>query len=280
MADGKGVDVQESPKPAPRPVPRLARLTVGALSAVLLGWSLVGIGLAGFAADTPVWTLLGFEVVVLIAAALGLTLGLGHYREAPALAVACVAGTLLVASFLGYRGTPGSVGAVPLQLWLMARLAVGLLLAFIAALLVLCRNRKSWAALSTGIALGALPAAVLLMFGLAILGFGRPAPAIPSTPPSSGATQSPVADAAPATREPVWLDSSVRKFMSLGLFKPAKGGKESGRVVLLTLLGIVMIGLTSAGTHYVIRAFQLGALSDALPPASPSSPKPAAAAPA
>ena len=66
--------------------------------------------------------------------------------------------------------------------------------------------------------------------------------------------------------------------MSFGLFKSAKGGKEAARMVMLAILGILMICLTSAGTHYIVKAFQFGALPDlaASPPPTPPATAPAA----
>lgn len=254
-------------------------MLIGLLSALTAAWAFVGVILAVTLPQTPIWTLFGFELVIAVSSLLGVLLGLGRFREAPALALACVAGTILVGSFLGYRGSAGAVGSLSLKTWVVGRIAIGAVLAALAALTVLVRNRKSWGALCLGAMFGALPAAVALMFGLAVLGYGRPIAPIGGLPTAlSGTTTLSTPVAPPAAKQPAWLDMSVRKFTSIGLFQPAKGGKESGRVVLLTVLGILLIGLTSAGMHYLIRAFQLGTLPDPAAPSPLAVTKPAAPA--
>jgi len=246
------------------PPPRWISLLVTLLSGLTALWALVGAILSVTLAPTPIWTLLGFETVIAVSGVLGVFLGLGKYREAPALALICVAGAILVGSFLGYRGSAGAIGTLSLKPWIMGRLAVGLTLALLAALTVLVRSRKSWPALFAGLAFAAIPAGLACVFGLAALGYGRPLQPAAATPSASPAPT--------AARQPVALDNAVRQVMSLGLFQPAKGGKEAARMVMLAILGILMICLTSAGTHYLIKAFQLGALPDvaAAPPSPPA----------
>lgn len=253
------------------PPPRWISLLVTLLSGLIALWALVGAILSVALAPTPIWTLLGFEAVIAVAGGLGVFLGLGKYREAPALAIACVAGTILVGSFLGYRGSAGAIGSLSLKPWIMGRLAIGLTLALLAALTVLVRNRQSWPALFAGLAFAAIPGVLFGMFALAAVGYGRP---IPPTLPGQPA-------AAPVVRQPAALDNAVRKFMSLGLFQPAQGGKQAARMVMLTILGILMICLTSAGVHYTIKAFQYGVLPDVVatpPPAGVSPPAASATA--
>jgi hypothetical protein len=76
---------------------RLGLLAIAALVAASAVW-----GMADAALREPrVWGLLGFEAVTLIAAVVGVFLGLGKPREAPALAAACVGATFFAAATLG-----------------------------------------------------------------------------------------------------------------------------------------------------------------------------------
>lgn len=243
------------------PAPGWARVLSGVLCGATALWAVVGSMLSIVLPAIPVWTMFGFEVVIVVAAVMGLLFAIGHFREAPALTIACVAGCVFVGSFLGYQGSAGVLGGLSLKLWLLGRVGVVVALGGVAVLIVLVRNRKSWAALRRGVALGAAPALVALVFGLASLGYGRTAPAPPPGVGTGGAGGQVVATA--SAKRPAWLDESVRRFMAIGLFRSSKGAVEAGRIVLLTVLGLAMIGLTSAGTHYVIRAFQLGAFPDA-----------------
>jgi hypothetical protein len=249
----------------PRP-PRWFLLSAALLCGLAALWGMLGVGLSVALPTTPVWTMAGFEACIAIAGVLGLFLGLGYYRQAPGLALACIAGTILLASFLGHRGAAGTLGNFSLATWFLARIALGLVLAALSALVVLVRNRRSWPTLFKGVAFGALPGFIALMFGLAVIGYGRPmataanpAPVFnPDAPgPAVASSQAPQ-----TTRQPAIVDRTVRGFMNLPILKSQRGGLEAGRIVLLTLLGFLLIGLTSAGVHYVIKAFQLGAIPD------------------
>lgn len=245
------------------PAPAWARLFVGGLSALLVAWGIAGAVASVALAQTPVWTMLGFELVTIAAGVLGVLFGLRKFQNAPALAIACVAGTVFVASFLADRGTAGQVGSLSLSTWTPARLGLSLVLGGIAALVVLNRNPRSWGMAIRAGALGAVPAILVVMLGLTYLGYGRPLGPVVSTPTSGDATVDAITAAQPSSassagRSPAWLDRAVRSFNSLPLFVPAKGGGEALRVVGLAVFGIVVIGLISAAVHAGIRAFELG----------------------
>lgn len=248
-------------EPSMTKTPLWARWSVGAACALLAIWAVVGAVATVVLPETPVWTMFAFEVVIVAAAAMGICFALGKFSDAPALALACIAGTVLVGSFLGFRGSPGNLGDLSLRTWVLARLAMGFGIAGVAGLIVLLRTTRSWGLLARGVGFGLVPFLVAAMFGLAALGYGRPAP----TPPPGqavSAAQSQVDVQGPRPPGPSWLDSTVRGFMGLGLLQSTTGGLEAGRIVLLTVLGILMIGLTSAGVHFTILAFQAGAFPD------------------
>lgn len=242
--------------------PAWARLFVGGLSALLTLWALFGAVASIALVPTPLWTVLGFEITVIAAGVLGTLFGLGRFQSGSALAVLCVAGTVFVASFLADRGSNGAIGSISLALWTPARLAISLILGGTAALLVLTRNPRSWGLIARSAALGAVPALLAALIGLSTLGYGRP---IPTTPADATSIPAP-----PPTKSPAWLDSAVRQANSFWLFQPAKGGSEALRVVGLTVLGILVIGLASASVHYAIHAFELGRPEHAQAPPAPS----------
>jgi hypothetical protein len=89
------------------------------------------------------WVLFGFEVVVVVAAALGILFGRGRFGEAPGLALACVAGTILIASLLGWQASGRTLmgrSLTPLLAW---RAVASLALAAAAALCVLSRDPRA-----------------------------------------------------------------------------------------------------------------------------------------
>jgi hypothetical protein len=153
-------------KPIPKPVAFVALLVsaaVGVSSLLLLA--------AGLAAAKAAWALLGFEAITLVAACLGMLFGLGRFRDAPAIALACVAGTVLAASFLGWMSVTASVGqarsvaGIPLTPVLAARVLCAWVLGLAAAYCVLAREPRSWKPAAIGVALALPIVAVAAAFG-------------------------------------------------------------------------------------------------------------------
>src|SRR5437899_6996502 len=108
-------------------VPQPVRLFVGVLCAAVL-LSALGMMLAAlFLSDKPVWVLFGFEVAISVASVLGILFARGKFQNGQGLAMACVAGTIVVGSFLGWLGTQHHLtttrGDIPLNTWLLGRLA-------------------------------------------------------------------------------------------------------------------------------------------------------------
>ena len=140
----------------PPPLSRPLAMSVLIATALTGVWALVGMAVGWLGAPAPSWTFIGFELVTLVAAALGIPVALNRVRTGPALALLCIAGAIGASAVLEYLGANRQVTAVSVKLWTMGRLAVaGLLLAIIFAA-VLPRRRGATATLGAGIAL-ALP---------------------------------------------------------------------------------------------------------------------------
>src|SRR4051812_43384921 len=96
-----------NPAPAPAeprayPVSAMLRRATLAISALIGASALVGAGLALLTpviapGQHPSWPFLAFEGVIILAATIGVLFGLGRYADAPGIALACVAGTILIA---------------------------------------------------------------------------------------------------------------------------------------------------------------------------------------
>lgn len=108
---------------------KMLRVVVGVLC-VAIGLSAVALGTgAVVAGPNPKWPLFGMEVVTLVASLVGVGMAMGRMKGAPALGLACVAGSIFVAAVLGYVGSNKQLelaegkGAIALRPLLLARLA-------------------------------------------------------------------------------------------------------------------------------------------------------------
>lgn len=123
------------------------------LSALALGGLTVAIPYLS-PGQQPVWLLFGFEVVVGVAAVLGVLFGLGRFAEGPGLALACVSGTILMGSALGWLAANRQVAGHSITPILGFRGAAALGLGLLGAVCVLSRNPKSWRIAAWGVATG------------------------------------------------------------------------------------------------------------------------------
>lgn len=125
------------------------------LLSLMLGWVIALSALIGAATalaplltadQRPAWVLFGFELTVLSAGVVGIMFGRGRFSDAPGLALACVAGTVLAASALGWQGAGRQVAGVSLTPFLLARVALAAALGLAAAACVLSRapGGKAW----------------------------------------------------------------------------------------------------------------------------------------
>lgn len=171
--------------------------------------------------EPHVWGLFGFEIVTLVAAALGVALGLGRPRESPGLASACLAATIFAAATLGRfsaiatrsAGTVSegqAVGRLLRDPMFEGRvLAAGVLLA-VAACFALGSDRGAWKRLAIGICLGVPVAAAL-----------------------------------------AWLIGPGKEWL---LAAPESGGLAL-RIVVAVGGGLAMVAMLAASVHLVVGAF-------------------------
>jgi hypothetical protein len=110
-----------------------------------------------FHGEKPALALMGFEIVISVAAVLGIAWGKPRAREipdsGPALGLACIAGTILLASALGWQGANRNLAGHSLTPLLGARTIISLAMLAASAGLVLNRDRRSWRLFALGVAL-------------------------------------------------------------------------------------------------------------------------------
>lgn len=145
---------------------RLLRRAVLAVS-LLVGVSALW-GIADSVLREPrVWGLLGFESVTLVAAVLGVSLGMGKPREAPGLGTVCVGATFFAAATLGRFSAivtrsdatvseGQAVGRLVRDPFFEGRLLAAIVLGVVALLFALGNDRGAWRKLGVGVGL-ALP---------------------------------------------------------------------------------------------------------------------------
>lgn len=189
------------------------------LSGLLLLSSLPVLWLTLFAGEAVLWFSSVFEALVVAAAVFGVLAGVGRFVRGWALALACVAGTVLVCAvfaFLEIRANFGDSAGIAgwIKPYLAGRLAMAAALAGTASLAVFARNPASWKALIKG--------GVVLAPALGVL---------------------------------IWLGVTGGAFLSATRASP---GAEAARILMLCLGGMVLIGLVSVGVHLIIRAYELG----------------------
>jgi hypothetical protein len=152
------------------PVAGSIRAGTVALS-VLAALSVGGMCVLAMRANQPYYLLMGMELCIGLAAALGVLFARGFFREGPGMALACVSGTIFVASILGYLSVPNAQmtmsagGTIGLKPFLLGRLVLAVLLGIAAAWLVLSRNSRSWSYVARA-ALTGLPLAAIGLIAL------------------------------------------------------------------------------------------------------------------
>jgi hypothetical protein len=145
--------------PAP---PRGAPAGALVLSALLGLSAVVFAVLAALHSPKPAWFMMGFELVMIAASAMGILTGLGRFREGPAMALGCVAAVTAVAAYLGYLGAGKQLYAHSLLPLLVAREGLAACLAVVGAWMVLARRPdRSLPAFLRGVACG-VPIPLLL----------------------------------------------------------------------------------------------------------------------
>jgi hypothetical protein len=123
------------------------------LSALAIGGLSVGVPLVKAGAQ-PAWLLFGFEVVVGVAASIGVLFGLGRFGDGPGLALACVGGTVLAASALGWLSANRQLGGHSITPLLAFRCLTAAAFGLLAGVCVLSRDARSWRLVGWGLATG------------------------------------------------------------------------------------------------------------------------------
>ena len=213
---GQSTEQGASDRLRPTQIGVLIVSTLVAASALWGVWDAVG-------REPQVWALFGFEIVTLVAGVLGILVGLGKFREAPALSVFSVAGAVFASAILGrfsaiVTRTPDSGSGMQAVRQMLSdpmfdgrMLAVGAF-GVLALFLAFGRDSRSWRALFGGIV-----SAGLVLAGLAwAMGPGRP-----------------------------WL---------LG---PVEAAADVARVVGSLVGVLVLVVLASIAVHLIVRAFEL-----------------------
>lgn len=138
------------------PAQRGAVLVVSSLlmlSALVVGGRLLLDAIGGVNQN---WPGLGFEAITILGCMFGVLTGLGRFREGPAMALACVLGTVLISAGLGRLSAVQTPAAVLADPWFLARTALVGVLALVATVAVVSRHPKGWKTLLIGSVLGIL----------------------------------------------------------------------------------------------------------------------------
>ena len=213
-----------------RPVGTLLLMMNGAIAL-----SAIAGAAAALLGQSPLWFMLGFELVTLGAATFGVLIACGRFSDGPALGLLCVVGAVAAGSILGDLSTfsanpirgpilyiygKGGMVELPVTLVMVLRLAASGIVALGAAWIVLSRRpSESLRSLARGVVC-ALVLLVVLMVG--------------------------------------WrLRSHAAGF---GALIRTLGGIS---------IGVVALGLSAAAVHYTIRAFEFGRIHDDAPNGAP-----------
>jgi len=119
---------------------RLVRIFALILCTLLAVGSCAGAVVGLFNSPAPAWFFVAFEIVTAVAGAMGFVAVRRAPRAGTALALLCVAGCAAAGGVLGYLGAGKQLMGVSLAPHVYARVAIGVALAFVAAVEVLRFN--------------------------------------------------------------------------------------------------------------------------------------------
>jgi hypothetical protein len=130
---------------------------------------------AAFEASAVLWATVGFLVVLLISAGIGLLAGIGRFAPGYGLASLCIAGGMAGSALFAWRDLASNIGRDPrigplLLPWLGLEGICAVVIVLAGGCAVLSRSPRSWGALVRGVAF-LVPAGVLL--GAGYFGWGR-----------------------------------------------------------------------------------------------------------
>lgn len=155
-------------------IPVLPRLLILLASAVALLGSAGGTGVALFGTSNLLWATLGFTLIALISAVLGIFAGLGRFADGFGMATLCVGGAIALSAgfaMLDLRSNLKSHADLArlVMPWVGVQTLSAAVIVAMGAISVLARRPASWKFITTGLA-SLVPAVVLL--ATAYLGWG------------------------------------------------------------------------------------------------------------
>ena len=261
--------------PAP---PKSLLLLTGLMSGLVL-LSAVATLVASFVIPArPVWPLIGFEVLIVLAGVYGVLAARGRFAQGPGLAHTCVSGTVFAASVLGFLGATGQIGEHNLQSWLLARVMLAVSIGLIGAWIV---SRRVPGAAFVALRGATYTAAAVGFAGVLMLFDGNLRPTGSGTRYIAHAALAAMAigslplcilfavvSLSPRTDDtiPKWMrfpSILATPAAAAGLLiitkgamgTPLTGGAEGARIGLLVALAIVLTGSICAGVHLLVSAF-------------------------
>ena len=149
------------------PVPALIRHAAMFVCIVLFLSAIAGALGAGLVSrwdpnQPPIWTMVGLEVIIALAAVMGILTARGRYAHGPAMAWTIIAGATLLGSVLGYQAAVGNLAGFRLTSPLLGRASIALTLLILASLTVLLRDPRSIPLAAKGLLLAGPPSAIMV----------------------------------------------------------------------------------------------------------------------
>ena len=150
----------------PRPIPML----LAALGVVVLASTGVGLWLA-LTQKPPAWFFLGFELVIVMGAVFLIMLGMGKFKDGPAITLLCAAGAIGVCALLGWQATGRQINGHSVTWLLLLRAGIAGLLVLAAATEVALRDpQKTLPRIGWGLLAGIPVVALLALLQMGTLG--------------------------------------------------------------------------------------------------------------
>lgn len=139
-------------------------MLLAALGVLVLASTTVGLFMA-LTQKPPAWFFLSFELVVVLGAVFLVMLGMGRYKEGPAITLLCCAGAIGVCTLLGWQASGKQLNGQSITWLVLLRGGIAGLLVLAAAADVALRNpSKTLPRIGWGLAVGVPLVAVLVLF--------------------------------------------------------------------------------------------------------------------
>lgn len=236
----------------PRPISKQITLLTGAVCSLFILTGVV-VGAAAMLAgrisegERPNFIFGGFELIVAVAGWMGVWLVWKKREEHAGMALLCVGGTVCVASFLGALSAQNELLGHGLKPLMLARVAMGLLIAALGGVCVLGRHERSWPLFWKGV-FAASPIFVMTAYAIVMrilsARFAAVTPGKPADP-----NDSPVGPGELVVPNPYTL------------WGPLETSPTAVKAIVGTLIAIVCAVSLCACVHIFIKAFELGRFS-------------------